>query len=266
VDSGKEIVMTTLSQGVTSAQGHTFGPSSQESQESQGMEQQNTSEQHQINVGQQERMASIVGGGLLTLLGLRRRSTFGALVAVVGGSLVYRGVTGHCPMYAAMGKSTAVGEGEPTAEPHDFFERGVHVEQSVTVNKPAAELYAFWHNFENLPRFMNHLESVKVLDDRRSHWVAKAPAGFHAEWDAEIINDEANRVIAWRSTGNADVANTGSVRFIERGGGQGTEVKVTIEYLPPAGGVGWSIAKLFGEEPQQQVTDDLNRFKQIMES
>lgn len=256
--------MTTLSQGVTSAQGHSFGPS-QGRQEDAHATARPSSEQPEINVGHQERMASVVGGGLLTLLGLRRRSTFGALLAVAGGSLIYRGVTGHCPMYAATGKSTAVGEGEPTAEPHDFFERGVHVEQSVTVNKPAAELYAFWHNFENLPRFMNHLESVKVLDDRRSHWTAKAPAGFHAEWDAEIINDEANRVIAWRSTGNADVANAGSVRFIERDG-RGTEVKVTIEYLPPAGGVGWSIAKLFGEEPQQQVADDLNRFKRMMES
>lgn len=253
--------MTTLSQGVTSAEGHAFGPS----QESQGSHDAGPSEHAEVNVGQRERLASIVGGGLLTLLGLRRRSTFGALLAVAGGSLVYRGATGHCAMYAAINKSTAVGEGEPTADPHDFYERGVHVEQSVSVNRPAAELYAFWHNFENLPRFMHHLESVKVLDDRRSHWVAKAPAGFRAAWDAEIINDEANRVIAWRSTGNADVANAGSVRFIERDG-RGTEVKVTIEYLPPAGGVGWSIAKLFGEEPQQQVTDDLNWFKRIMES
>jgi uncharacterized membrane protein len=254
--------MTTLSHGVTSAQGHTFG---QPQEEESSVANEQSSEQPEINVGHQERLASVVGGSFLTLLGLRRRSTFGALVALVGGSLIYRGVTGHCPMYASMGKSTARDDDQPSAEPHDFFDHGVHVEHSVTVNKPAPELYSFWHNFENLPRFMNHLESVKVMDGRRSHWVAKAPAGTTVEWDAEIINDEPNRVIAWRSTGNASVPNAGSVRFIERNG-QGTEVKVTMEYLPPAGELGRGIAKLFGEEPQQQVTDDLNRFKQIMES
>jgi uncharacterized membrane protein len=135
----------------------------------------------------------------------------------------------------------------------------------VTIDKPAEELYGFWRNFENLPSFMEHLERVKVIDDRRSHWVAKAPAG-EVEWDAEIINEEPNRTIAWRSIDGSDVHSAGSVRFLDAGNGRGTDVRVTLEYLPPAGEAGRWVAKLFGEEPQQQVRDDLRHFKEHMEA
>jgi uncharacterized membrane protein len=215
----------------------------------------------EMNVGTSERLASVLGGSLLTIVGLRRRSNFGALLAIVGGGLIYRGLTGHCRVYEMLGRNTAV-----PPEPREYFEHGVHVEESVTIDKPAAELYRFWRNFENLPSFMEHLECVKETDDRCSHWVAKAPAGGHVEWDAEIINEEPNRTIAWRSIDGSDVHSAGSVRFLDAADGRGTEVRVTLEYLPPAGEAGRWVAKLFGEEPQQQVRDDLCHFKEHMEA
>ena len=142
---------------------------------------------------------------------------------------------------------------------------GIHVTKQVTVNKPPAECYAFWKDFRNLPRFMSHLESVEVLDERHSRWTAKAPAGGTVTWDAETVFDRPNELIGWRSLEGADVPNTGSVRFTPAPGGRGTEIIVELRYDPPGGRVGAAIAKLFGEEPSQQVGGDLRRFKQVME-
>jgi uncharacterized membrane protein len=148
-----------------------------------------------------------------------------------------------------------------TAGDHD-----IHVEKSVMINRSREELYKFWRDFEQLPRFMNHLENVRVTGDTRSHWVAKAPAGRTVEWDAEITEDRPSELIAWRSLRNADVENRGSVRFEPATGGRGTVVRVTLDYNPPAGGLGAVIAKLFGEEPAQQVQEDLRRLKQLLEA
>jgi uncharacterized membrane protein len=137
------------------------------------------------------------------------------------------------------------------------------VTRTVSINKSPEELYSFWRKLENLPQFMNHLESVEEKDATHSHWVAKAPAGTHVSWDAEIVRDNPNELIAWRSTEDSTVPNSGSVRFVAAPEGRGTEVKVNIEYQPPAGVLGAIVAKLFGEEPQQQVNEDLLRFKQL---
>jgi len=142
----------------------------------------------------------------------------------------------------------------------------VRVTQSVVINRSPEELYRFWRDFQNLPRFMKHLESVEQTDERRSHWVAKAPAGATVEWDAEIVTDQPNEVIAWRSLEGADVENAGSVRFESLPAGRGTLVKVQLQYFPPAGAIGASLAKLFGEEPEWQIKDDLRRFKQVIEA
>jgi uncharacterized membrane protein len=142
----------------------------------------------------------------------------------------------------------------------------VHVEKSITVNSPVAPVYEFWREFENLPRFMSHLKSVIVTGPDRSHWVAKAPAGKSVEWDAEIIDERRNELISWRSLEGADVANSGTVRFNPAPGGRGTEVHVSLHYDPPAGHLGVTIAKLFGEEPEIQVADDLRAFKQVVET
>lgn len=218
-----------------------------------------------VNVGSNERLISAIGGGALAIYGLTRGSFGGIVLGLVGGALVYRGVTGHCDTYEAMGVNTAR-EGARGSRVSVPGNRGIKIEKSVTVNRSASELYAYWRNFENLPRFMDHLESVTVQDDKRSHWVAKAPAGTTVEWDAEIINEKENELIAWRSLEGADVDNAGSVRFSEATGGRGTIVKVSLEYDPPAGIIGSLVAKLFGEEPSHQVQEDLQRFKQVMET
>lgn len=145
-------------------------------------------------------------------------------------------------------------------------DHAIRVEKSVTINRLPEELYRFWHNFENLPHFMSHLESVRMMGDGRSHWIAKAPAGMRVEWDAEIINDEPSKVIAWRSLEGSDVDSAGAVRFEPVPAGRGTEVKVKMHYRPPGGVIAATFAKLFGEEPGQQVQEDLRRFKRIMEA
>jgi len=142
---------------------------------------------------------------------------------------------------------------------------GIHIKRSITVARPREEVYSFWHDFKNLPRFMKHLESVTVMGNGRSHWKAKAPAGSTVEWDAETTADQPNELIAWHSLGNADVSNSGMVRFVEAPGGRGTEVHVDLHYDPPGGAIGALFAKMFGEEPGGQIADDLRRFKQVME-
>ncbi len=208
------------------------------------------------NVGEQERLISALGGGALTLYGLSRRDVGGVLLSLLGGAVLYRGVTGHCSVYQALGINTAESKGQ----------QGIKVQKAVTINKSPEELYRFWRNFENLPRFMTHLESVRVMGDRESHWVAKAPANTTVEWDAEIIEDRENEYIAWRSLPGAQVANAGEVRFVPALGNRGTEVQVSLTYDPPAGALGALVAKLFGEEPNQQIAGDLRRFKNVMEA
>lgn len=218
-----------------------------------------------VNVNQTERWISGLAGGALAIYGLTRRTWGGAVLALVGGTLIARGSTGHCYMYDALGVNTAGAEtGNPLVSVPAGH--GIKVEKSVTVNRPPEEVYRFWRDFQNLPRFMNHLESVTDLGNGRSHWVAKAPAGKTVEWDAEVYNEKENELIAWRSLEGADVDNAGSVRFEPAPEGRGTIVRVTLKYDPPAGKIGSLVAKLWGEEPSQQIEEDLRRFKQVMEA
>lgn len=210
-----------------------------------------------VNVGKLERQVSLVGGGALALYGLVRRTPAGIALAALGGDLIYRGVTGHSIVYDKLGVNTAsIGQGGSK----------IKVAQSFIINKSPEELYRFWRNFENLPHFMEHLESVKTTGDNTSHWVAKAPAGMKVEWDAAIINEKENELIAWKSQEGADVPNAGSVQFAKVAGDRGTKVTVELDYNPPAGKAGAAFAKLFGEEPSQQVREDLRHFKQMMET
>ncbi|HEV8178054.1 MAG TPA: SRPBCC family protein [Gemmatimonadales bacterium] len=143
--------------------------------------------------------------------------------------------------------------------------RGLSVKEATTVNRPVREVYDYWHDFQNLPRFMTHLESVQVLGPRRSHWVALGPAGMKVEWDAEVIEDRPNELIAWRSMPGGHVETSGSVRFKPAPGGRGTEIVVEMRYDPPGGIIGATIAKLLGEAPDQIVVRDLKAFKNVME-
>jgi uncharacterized membrane protein len=216
-----------------------------------------------INVGRTERLVSGVAAAAVAFVGLRRKRLRPFLLPIAG-SLFSRAVTGRCAVNRALGRNSATGD---RVSPVASVPRGegIKVERSVLVSRSGPEVYHFWRNFENLPRFMDHLESVTVLDENRSHWVAKAPAGMRVEWDAVIHNEIENELIAWRSLPGADVNNAGSVHFTPAGDGQ-TEVRVVLSYDPPAGKLGAAVAKLFGEEPSKQVDDDLRRFKQVMEA
>jgi uncharacterized membrane protein len=157
--------------------------------------------------------------------------------------------------------------GEAGRREHATSGRGrVHVKEQITVGRSPEELYRFWRDFQNLPRFMEHLESVRVIDDRRSRWTARAPAGSSVEWEAEITEDRPNERISWRSSANAEVPNHGTVRFAPAPGDLGTEIHVELRYDPPGGKLGALVAKLFGEEPGQQVKGDLRRLKQVLET
>jgi uncharacterized membrane protein len=220
----------------------------------------------QVNVADAERWASALGGAALTAWGIKQlkedRSPAGAMIAAAGVSLIARGATGHCPMYTAAGLNTA----ETNTRAALGGVRGVNVEQAFTINRSPDELFAYWRRLEQLPQFMSHLVSVKQIDERRSHWVAKGPAGRKVEWDAEIINEIPNELIGWRTLDHADVVSAGSVRFKRAPGGRGTEVRVRLQYEPPAGKLGATIAWLLGHEPAQTIQEDLRKFKQLMET
>ncbi len=142
----------------------------------------------------------------------------------------------------------------------------MNLQASITVRAPRSEVFLFWHLFDNLPSFMSHLESVREIGAGRSHWTARSPIGKPVEWDAEIVVEIPDELITWRSLEGADVANSGSVRFADAPGGRGTEVYVEMEFEVPGGKLGAAVARLFGEHPEQQVRDDLRRFKQVLET
>jgi uncharacterized membrane protein len=225
------------------------------------------------NVANPERIGSVALGAALITYGIRRRDPAGIAAALLGGAFVHRGATGHCAVYDRLGVST--GPADALLQPRAGVtgraatvnaRKAIKVERTVTIERPRTELYAFWRNFENLPRFMEHLVSVQTSGTSSSHWVAKAPAGKTVGWDATIVNDVPDSIIAWKSVGHADVANAGAVNFSDAPGGRGTIVKVTLDYEPPGGKLGAAIARLFGEDPDRQVREDLRKFKQLMET
>ena len=226
------------------------------------------------NVAKPERIGSVALGAALVTFGIRRRDPAGVIAAVLGGAFVLRGATGHCPMYQAMGVSSGSADAILHPERGDVTSlaatvnarKAVKVERAVTIEADPQTLYDFWRDFENLPRFMEHLVSVRVESPTRSHWVAKAPAGTTVEWDAEIVNDIPGSLIAWKSAAGAEVPSAGSVHFTAAPAGRGTIVKVVMDVEPPAGKLGLVIAKLFGEDPDREVREDLRKFKQLMET
>jgi uncharacterized membrane protein len=218
------------------------------------------------NVNSRERWLSVVIGSAVAAYGLSRRSIAGITVAGIGAGLVWRGASGRCAVYDALGITSVAESGHDTSNVSVPYGRGVRVEQTVTIGLPPAEIYAFFRNFENLPRFMSHLQSVTVRDDKHSHWVTKGPAGSDAEWDAEIINEIPNELIGWRSVDGSQVDNAGSVHFKQNPAGRGTDVKVILRYDPPAGLLGAMTAKLFGEDPAHQVKEDLRALKMLLET
>ena len=227
------------------------------------------------NVARGERIGSVAFGAALVGLGIRRRDPVGLVAALFGSYFIGRGATGRCVVYRALGVSTGPADAVLRSTQRDDVtsraatvnaRKAVKVERSVTIDKPRSELFAFWRDFENLPRFMEHLVAVRVETPTRSHWEAKAPAGRTVEWDAEIVNEVPDEIIAWKSVGEPDVPNAGSVNFSDAPGGRGTIVRVMLDYEPPAGRVGAILSHFFSEEPDHQIREDLRKFKQLMET
>lgn len=216
------------------------------------------------NLGIGERWASIIGGSLLLGYGFRRRTLPGAAAAALGSNLLYSGCTGFSCILQGLGiHRTGEGRGPSTSVP---YELGVRVDKSVTINKPRAEVYAFWRNFENLPKFMRHVHSVSRLDGNRSHWIAQSLGGRTVEWDAEMNNEVENQLIGWRTLPGSDVDSAGSVRFHTAPGGRGTEIHLSLQYNPPGGELGAAVLKLIGSDPARQIQEDLRRLKQLLET
>jgi uncharacterized membrane protein len=167
------------------------------------------------------------------------------------------------PLSAAKNPDVEAVGPETNLRPHPG---DVLVGRTVTIDRPREELYAFWRDFKNLPKFMHNVQSVTVQDGRHSHWVIEAPAGKTVEWDSAITEDESGRLIAWESLEDAGVRNSGRVEFLDSPDSRGTVVRVTLVYDPPGGTVGKLIAKVFQKEPKVQARQDLRRFKQLMET
>ena len=208
-------------------------------------------------------MVSVVAGASLLYIGMRQNRNRVATSTGVG--LLARGLTGYCPVNAAIGRDSSSSNTSSNTKVALAGPRGVHVYESITINRPPQELFSFWRDFRNLPRFMEHLEDVKVLSPTRSVWTAKAPVGMRVRWEADVINEIEGELIGWQSTENADVATAGSVRFVPSGAG-GTEIIVHLQYEPPGRKLGSLVASMFGEEPSQQIRADLRRLKEMLET
>ena len=214
------------------------------------------------NISEAERWASMAGGVGLAAYGISKGRVPGWALAGLGALLFRRGMTGHCDTYQMLGLNTA-GTRSDTRQALGGA-AGVIIEESVTIARPVSELYRFWRNLENLPRFMTHLHSVERITDTLSRWQAKGPAGSTVEWNAEIINEVPDQVIGWRSLEGSDVVSAGSVNFEETGGA--TRVRVRLQYSPPLGKVGDAVARLMGADAATQIREDLQRFKTLVEA
>ena len=211
------------------------------------------------NISATARWTSLIAGASLAAVGYRRSNP---ALGFAGLGLFARGASGWCPVTAAIDSNAHASD--PTKQ-YLGGSNGIIVEDAITIYRPVSEVYSYWRNLENLPRFMEHLEEVRVVDRLRSHWSARGPLGTVVEWDAEIINDIPPTLLSWKSVGESDVVSAGSVRF-KPAGESATQVRVKLQYDPPAGKLGATIAWLFGEDPQHQIAEDLRRFKQLIET
>ena len=217
---------------------------------------------HEPNIGFGESWAATMGGGAMLAYGLLRGSLPGSLLAIGGGALLYHGLSGHSRVYEALGVS-----GEDATAASNPLTRHIHTRATAVIARPAADLYRYWRDPTNLPRFMEPIDDVRPAGERRSHWVARNPRGGPPiEWDAEIHHEIENERIAWRTVGETPFDHKGCVEFHPAPGGRGTRVTVETSYHPPGGVFGAAALKFFSEDPQRQATENLRRFKQLMET
>lgn len=212
-----------------------------------------------VNVGQNERLISTAAGAFLISSGLSslfKHPINGLLKTAIGGVLLYRGASGHCPVYSSLGKTKGVSHTP-----------AVNIRTSLIVNKPKDEVYAFWRKLENLPLFMKHLSSVTEIDSKHSHWEASLPGNIgKVKWNAEIVKEEEGYMIGWQSIPNSMVNNAGKVTFSEALNGQGTELDVVISYHPPAGELGAGVARLLNPVFEKLIRQDVMNFKEYIET
>lgn len=198
----------------------------------------------------------LAGGASLLLAAFGRHSMLTRLLMLAGaGTLIYQGIQGRGPLYHLLEGGAMRRRARP-----------VKIEHTVTVNRPVEEVYSFWRNLENLPRFMTHLHSVETLDEHRSYWRAQSPFGGTVEWEAEITKEAPNEELGWRSLPGSQVDSAGAVRFLPALNGRGTLIQVEMKYTPPAGRIGSFVARLLGEDPQTQIEDDLEKLRHLLES
>ncbi len=217
-----------------------------------------------INVGHAERLFSLLGGGLLILYGLGRKRLSGIALALLGGDLLRRGLTGHCYLYQALDISTFEESPHTVARlPHNM---GIKVQRAMTIQRSPEELYRFWHNVENAPLYMQYIQRIQVTGDRTSHWIATTPTGTPLEWDSEITQDVPNKLIAWQAIGKALTGTGGQITFTPAPANKGTVVTVEMDFSQPGGALGASFAPLLGHLPEQLVRENLRRFKELMET
>ena len=210
-----------------------------------------------LNVGASERIISVLGGAALTFWGMKKFPRANSIsLTLAGGYLLARGVSGYCPVSSLLNRNT-----------YNKKARAMEITGTFTINRPRAEVYSYWRNLENLPRFMKHLEEVVAIDDKRSTWKARIPGGVGTiRWEAEIIEDQENDYICWCSLPHSTLDNAGEIRFSDAPGNRGTEIHATISYRLPAGDAGSIVGKLFNPLVEQLVKEDLRRFKNIMET
>lgn len=207
------------------------------------------------NVGKTERWLSLAAGGAAVAEAARRRGTLGLLMGASGGYLLYRGASGHCAVYSRLQRSTARAQ-----ETGLLGTNEVRVHAKIVVDRPREMVYRYWRQLENLPRFMSHLKEVRQHANR-SHWVARAPMGLKAEWDAQITQDSPNERLAWRSLPGSEIETRGEVHFRRASGGNGTELEVDLLYRLPGGKLG----RWLGGVGDKRVRKDIERFQEMIE-
>jgi uncharacterized membrane protein len=210
------------------------------------------------NVAEVERVVSLLGGAYLVLRGMRQGRFLGLGMAALGGGLLFRGATGRCKLYQALGINTVTSKGDAYS--------GRAFEQVVQIERSPEELYQVWRDLTNYPRFSAVINSVEPLSAGKSHWEMKGPWGLTLAWDAEITHDEPNRVIAWRTVEGSPITHAGSVRFLPSPDARGTQVHWRQSFDPPLGTVGDVAYQLLRWLPSSQAADDLNRFKRWVET
>lgn len=220
-----------------------------------------------VNVGDKERVASIAGGIALMSIAIFKRGPLSIPALISGLALLLRGLTGVSPVYKALDINTVEHKNFRRTENVSVpAETGIHVVRAVTINRSAEDLYNFWRNPANLPSVMKYVDSVEYISPERAHWTIKLPAGAKSEFDAEVYTDVPNEVISWRSLPGSQIANAGSIRFKPAPAGRGTEVTLTLEFVPPGGPLGQAVMKMFNDAPSQYIGQYLRDFKMIMET